>query len=241
MATAFEVVGGGGGAGGGTTLSDLYQNSKRLLLKSRDGLERLERLGYASSSLPSSSLDSSPELFDSVKRDIAQILSLCTDMDHLWRSIPAKSQRDLWKRKVEQVAEEAISLKDSLEKYSQRIQRRTQEAQERAELLGRVNGESSHVLRIFDDEAQAMQSVQTSSRMLEDAYATGVAILSKYSEQRDHLKRAQRKALDVLNRLGLSNSVLRLIERRNRVDRWIKYAGMIITIIIVIMVWRWTS
>ena len=44
------------------------------------------------------------------------------------------------------------------------------------------------MLRIYDDEAQAMEKVKSSSRMLEDAYATGVAILSKYSEQRDHLK-----------------------------------------------------
>lgn len=39
---------------------------------------------------------------------------------------------------MEQVAEEADSLKESLDKYSLRHQRRTQEARERAELLGRV-------------------------------------------------------------------------------------------------------
>lgn len=50
------------------------------------------------------------------------------------------------------------------------------------------NGDSSHVLRIFDDEAQAMQSARSSSRMMEETLATGVAILSKYSEQRDRLK-----------------------------------------------------
>ena len=50
------------------------------------------------------------------------------------------------------------------------------------------NGESEHVLRIFDDEAQALQSARNSSMMLEDAYATGVAVLSKYAEQRDRLK-----------------------------------------------------
>nr|CAD1830234.1 unnamed protein product [Ananas comosus var. bracteatus] len=61
------------------------------------------------------------------------------------------------------------------------------------------NGDSSHVLRIFDEEAQAMQSARNSSIMLEEAYATGVAILSKYADQRDRLKRAQRKALDIPN------------------------------------------
>lgn len=43
-------------------------------------------------------------------------------------------------------------------------------------------------MRIFDEEAQAMQSARNSSRMLEEAYSTGVAILSRYSEQREHLK-----------------------------------------------------
>ena len=43
-------------------------------------------------------------------------------------------------------------------------------------------------MRIFDEEAQAMQSVQSSKRMLEESFSTGLAILSKYSEQRERLK-----------------------------------------------------
>lgn len=46
----------------------------------------------------------------------------------------------------------------------------------------------THVLSIFDEEAQAVASVRRSSRLLEESFATGVAVLSKYSEQRDHLK-----------------------------------------------------
>ncbi|CAM8877293.1 unnamed protein product [Rhodiola kirilowii] len=221
---------------GGGTLSEIYQSSKRLLLRTRGGLERLERL---ESSSTTSSMDS-PELSFSLKKDISQIQSLCVEMDRLWRSVPAKSQRDLWKRKVEQVAEEADSLKESLDKYLARNQRKMMEAKERAELLGRANGESSHILRIFDEESQALQSARNSSKMLEEAYSTGVAILTKYSEQRDHLKRAQRKALDILNTVGLSNTVLKLIERRHRGDKWIKYIGMAVTTIVVIMFWRWT-
>lgn len=51
---------------------------------------------------------------------------------------------------------------------------------------------------------------------------------------------AHRKALDVLNTVGISNSVLRLIERRNRVDQWIKYAGMLLTVIFLFafVLWR---
>lgn len=223
-------------AGGGGTLSDLYQSAKRALLRTRAGMERLES---SSSSGGGGGLELQ-ELSSSIKRDIAQIQSLCVEMERLWRSIAAKSQRDLWKRKVEQVAEETESLKESLDKQFLRNQKRMMEAKERAELLGRANGDSAHVLRIFDEEAQAMQSARNSARMLEESYATGVAILSKYSEQRERLKKAQRKTLDVLNNVGLSNSVLKLIEKRHRGDRWIKYGGMILTIVVLFAFWRWT-
>lgn len=33
-----------------------------------------------------------------------------------------------------------------------------------------------------------MQSVRNSSRMLQESFATGTAILAKYAEQREHLK-----------------------------------------------------
>ncbi|XP_058077702.1 membrin-11-like [Magnolia sinica] len=223
---------------GGGTLSEIHQRSMRLLLRTRDGLERLERLN-SSSSISPSAVDS-PELVFSIKKDISQIQSLCVEMDRMWRSVANKGQRDLWKRKVEHIAEECDSLKESLDKHLLRNQKRMQEAKERAQLLERVNGDNAHVLRIFDEEVQAMQSARNSSLMLEEAYNTGVAVLTKYAEQRDRLKRAQRKALDILNTVGLSNSVLKLIEKRHRVDKWIAYAGMITTIIVVYAFWRWT-
>ncbi|CAA2964748.1 membrin-11-like [Olea europaea subsp. europaea] len=196
---------------GGGSLSELYSSSKRLLLKTRESLERIERLEYTSSSSFSSSSTVVPGTSDDqaavIRRDINQIQSLCVDMDRLWRSIAAKSQRDLWKRKVEQVVEEAESFRTSLDKYISRHQKRMQEVQERAELLGRANGQSSHILRIFDEEAQAVQSVRNSSRMLEEAYATGVAVLSKYSEQRDHLKVLDLKCMQNTNRCRSLNCV----------------------------------
>ncbi|KAG6553469.1 hypothetical protein Mapa_004381 [Marchantia paleacea] len=214
------------------TLSDVYQQARHALLRVRDGLERLERLentGGASGS----------DLAQGVQRDLAQLQQSSVEMERLWRQQMPKAQRDLWKRKVEQVAEESDSLKLGLDKYLGRQHRRHVEAQERAELFRRTNGDSASILQVLDEEAQTMQSVQRSSNMLDEAYATGAAVLAKYSEQRERLKSAQRKALDVLNTVGLSNSVLRVIERRHRVDKWISYVGMFVTVVIVISVWRW--
>uniref|UniRef100_A0A2N9J847 Membrin n=1 Tax=Fagus sylvatica TaxID=28930 RepID=A0A2N9J847_FAGSY len=224
-----------GGGGGGNTLSEIYQNAKKIQLRTRDALERLERLEYSTGGSMESQ---SPDLSSSIKRDLTHIQSLCVEMDRLCRSLPSRiPPRSL--EEVEQVTEEAESLKQSLDKYFLRNQKRVTEAKERAELLGRANGDS-HVLRIFNEEAQARQSVRSSARMLEEASLTGEAILSAMSGSRERLKNAHRKALDVLNTVGLSNSVLRLIERRHRVDNWIKYASMILTLVIVFIIWRWT-
>lgn len=88
---------------GGQTLSELYNSSKRLSMKTRDSLEKLERLGYAASSSAMSSSNNavsgySDDQAAAIRKEIMQIQSFCSEMDGLWRSIPSKPQRDLWKR-----------------------------------------------------------------------------------------------------------------------------------------------
>ncbi|CAI7895811.1 unnamed protein product [Closterium sp. NIES-53] len=51
---------------------------------------------------------------------------------------------------------------------------------------------------------------------------------------------AQRRALDMLNYVGLSDTVLKKINRRQLVDRAISYGGMLLTLIVIFIVWRWT-
>lgn len=41
------------------------------------------------------------------------------------------------------------------------------------------------------------------------------------------LQAAKTKALDVINSLGLSDSLLRVIERRQKMDKYITYGGMV--------------
>lgn len=43
----------------------------------------------------------------------------------------------------------------------------------------------------------------------------------------DAVQKAHRKALDVINSVGLGETLLKLIERRQRMDIWITYGGMV--------------
>ncbi|KAM1702875.1 hypothetical protein FF2_027911 [Malus domestica] len=110
------------------------------------------------------------------------IQSLCAEMDRLWRSVGAKSERDLWTRKVERIAQGAQSLKDSLDSIMYAF------CFTYAYVIVMWNGDGAHVMRIFDKEAQAGDSFRNSARMLEETNGTGEAILRKYAEQREFLK-----------------------------------------------------
>ena len=47
------------------------------------------------------------------------------------------------------------------------------------------------------------------------------------------------QVLDVLNRIGLSDSVLRLAERRQRLDKLLVYGGMLVTLVVVVGLYWW--
>lgn len=75
--------------------------------------------------------------------------------------------------------------------------------------------------------------------MLEETLATGAAALVEMSGQRERLKAARTKALDVLHGLGLSDSVLRVIERRQKTDALLAYGGMgVVTLVLVVCWWK---
>uniref|UniRef100_A0A2N9IQJ9 Endonuclease/exonuclease/phosphatase domain-containing protein n=1 Tax=Fagus sylvatica TaxID=28930 RepID=A0A2N9IQJ9_FAGSY len=95
MEATTTAGGGGGGGGGGNTLSEIYQNAKKVQLRTRDALEQLERLEYSTGVSMESQF---PYLSSSIKRDLTHIQSLCIEMDRLCHSLPSKSHRDLWKR-----------------------------------------------------------------------------------------------------------------------------------------------
>lgn len=168
----------GASAGGGVPLDKVYSQARRALLMVRDGLERLERLELAGQQ-PSSSSSSSdasqgqgpaaPDLVEHLKNEISQLQGSTSDMDRMWRNqVLAKGQRDLWKRRVEQVAEEVESLKTGLDRYMVRQHRRQVEAQERAELLRRTRGDGAHILQVtfsFENNSPILSAERSHSQM----------------------------------------------------------------------------
>ena len=64
---------------------------------------------------------------------------------------------------------------------------------------------------------------------------SGSNILENMREQRTSLKGAHRRMMDVANTLGLSNTTMRLIEKRALEDKYILLGGMFITVVIIVL------
>ncbi|GLI61414.1 hypothetical protein VaNZ11_003609 [Volvox africanus] len=220
-------------------LTSLHSQAKRLILLLREGLERLEAL-EGSTTRPPGSADATSYLGRDLKAKLGDLTRISGEMDSIWRMQVIRensSKRDVWKRKVEQVSEELDSIRHALERHTRRESRREAEQREREELLDR--GESGRKAKQeMDEEALVAGSVQRSKRYLEEMYDAGANILVNMAGNRERLKSAQKKALDVLNSVGLGESMLRLIERRQRLDMYTAYGGMIfIVVVITFCVW----
>ncbi|CAM9496501.1 unnamed protein product [Ectocarpus fasciculatus] len=148
------------------------------------------------------------------------------------------TQREDWRRKLRELRNEHAFLRDQLGRFDQGRRKVGQEAKEREELLARRH--AALPSSVMDAYAEEGSSLLRSRRMVGDYLQTGQASLASLVEQRSSLKasrlasyslafNAHRKVLDMANILGLSNSILRVSDRRQAVDRLLVLGGIIVT------------
>lgn len=61
-------------------------------------------------------------------------------------------------------------------------------------------------------------------------------MLGNLRSQRETLKGAQKRIMDIGNTLGLSNHTMRLIERRIHEDKYVFFGGMGVTTIVIFLI-----
>lgn len=113
---------------------------------------------------------------------------LAQDLESQWRMQGLRdppARREVWKRKVEAVVDEAASLGLALRRCCEASQARQAEATQRAELF---QGASSSGQVLADMDTAARRHLASSKRVLEEAYATGAGVLGSMSSQRETLK-----------------------------------------------------
>eukprot|EP00736_Rhodelphis_marinus_P012454 Rmarinus@m.6930 len=199
-----------------------YRYCRKLLVQIRTQLERLE-----------TGEDTSVDL----QGDVA---SRVNDLSRRIEEVEAgvKGDRE-WERKVRNLMEESRGLRKSLDHFLENQHLRARRQAERDELFGGMNP-SAQELGSTQALLKEQNSLRAIGQSLDEYVAHSTAVLQSLVDQKTMLKGAQRKMLDVVSTLGLSKSMIRLVERRHLVDRWIVYAGMgIVTLFLYFMIqWR---
>lgn len=77
------------------------------------------------------------------------------------------------------------------------------------------------------------------STKLDDYISIGMSTISDLKSQKNALKSTQRRLLDATASLGISQSLMRLINQRSNQERAIFYGGVILTLLVIFILWRY--
>ena len=99
---------------------------------------------------------------------------------------------------------------------------------------GTSNGDDTQIL--IDAALNHQGALGRSRQGVEELIMQGQATLSTLRDQRGLMKNIKKKMLDISSMLGMSNTVMRLIERRSEGDKYLLFGGMIVTCVIMYLV-----
>jgi len=163
------------------------------------------------------------------------------NLERLLGSEMDPQQRNIMNVRLRTYRQRLAEFKATFESRQRRVQRMQAEAESRSELFGERSNEDAEVLRIISDHGNASASLDRSSGMLAQTIELGADVLGSLKEQGSTLRRAQDKLSEIANVLGLSDSLIRVINRREKGDAMIVYGGMVFTVIFLYMIYRLTS
>ena len=132
---------------------------------------------------------------------------------------------------------------------------REREQKEREELLTRrfttnanttnFRGGGDTQINLGGDDYQYYQSEEKKlhgfHRNIDDMLSTGGAVMNALRDQASTLRGARSRLMEVDSFIGLSNSVMRLIEKRSFSDKFILFGGMIIFVIFMFLIWKYLT
>jgi len=154
------------------------------------------------------------------------------------------ARRHAARSKVDQLKGDIQHLGAALQSLATRREARRREAEERellmkTEFTTNAASRESETSIMIDRALEHQAALGRTNRYMDDVLGQGAEILQSLQDQRDVLKGAKRKLLDVANSLGMSDTVIRLIERRSVGDKYILIGGMVATCVFMFTVIRY--
>lgn len=134
------------------------------------------------------------------------------------------------KLRVDQIKYDLQHLQSAFRGLQARRAQRIQEQRHREELLATNFSENSngHTSINVDAHLRHHTSMRNVNRNMDDLLNHGQEILTNLRTQRISLKGIRGRVSDIASKLGLSTTVMKMIERRGAEDRYLLYGGMVV-------------
>merc|ERR1712110_322408 len=157
----------------------------------------------------------------------------------------APQRRRQERQKVEQLRFTIQSINTSLSSAERRHENELERQRGREDLLSRrytANDNSANIgIDIGNREAAHQGRLQGAHQEMDAIINQGYEVLENLSHDTQVLKGAKTKMLNVLNTLGLSNTVMRLIDKRTTQDKFLLYGLMIVSALIMYGAFKYLS
>ncbi|CAK9046315.1 unnamed protein product [Durusdinium trenchii] len=141
-----------------------------------------------------------------------------------------------WERKMNRLEEDVSMIQSAVDKQLGTFYRVKKEEENRKKLLGDRKKRDGP-----DDQMQGLakenKSLRDSASALDEVLDQAGSILGNLVNQNKVLKNARRKLLDAANSIGVSQSLVNVIDRRQTGDKWLVYGGMALTLFILFSLW----
>ncbi|XP_067412321.1 Golgi SNAP receptor complex member 2 isoform X2 [Emydura macquarii macquarii] len=171
-----------------------------------------------------------------IQARIDRIFSNLERLEILSSKEPANKRQNA-KLRVDQLKYDVQHLQTALRNFQHRRYVQEQQEKQREELLARTfTANDSDTTIPIDETLQFNESLQNAHRGMDDLIGSGTSILKGLRDQRVTLKGTHKKILDVANMLGLSNTVMRLIEKRAFQDKYFMIGGMLLSCMVMFLV-----
>ncbi|XP_010872864.1 Golgi SNAP receptor complex member 2 [Esox lucius] len=207
-------------------METLYHQTNKQIQEVQSYMGRLENTDRQSVHL----------LENELQARIDQIFSHLERLEILASKEPP-NRRPNAKLRVDQLKYDVQHLQTALRNFQHRRYTREAQDREREELMSRTFTTNDADTSIpIDETLQFNTNLNNAHKGMDDLLGSGSSILTGLRDQRGTLKGTHKKMLDVANMLGLSNTVMRLIEKRATQDKFIMIGGMLITCVVLFLV-----
>lgn len=211
-----------------TTVSELFPKCNKLAYDARQQLLQMQQNSGNGTNAPSSTD------FYMFLEELERQLNIMEE-DLVLREVPA--QREKWKRKIRDLrAETQMMRQQGQAAASYRQRQQTSYNSEREELLRRRRRPQNEENDLYNLAAEG-ESLDRSQSMVAHLLDQGLANLNDLDRQRQQMRGIRGRITDMAKSLGLAQSTMRIIERRDITDAYLVAAMMVVTLLVIYFVW----